>query len=66
MEKGLTVEEMIARGHPAETVQEVVARIDSNEYKRRQAPVGVKISPRAFGKDWRLPISSRRERDFLG
>jgi NAD+ synthase (glutamine-hydrolysing) len=31
--------------------------VDANEYKRRQAPVGIKISPRAFGRDWRLPIS---------
>jgi NAD+ synthase (glutamine-hydrolysing) len=33
--------------------------IDRNEYKRRQGPLGVKITPRAFGRDWRLPIVNR-------
>ncbi len=33
--------------------------VDRNEYKRRQAPPGIKITPRAFGKDWRLPITNK-------
>jgi NAD+ synthase (glutamine-hydrolysing) len=41
-------------------VSRVIATVDANEYKRRQAPVGVKITPRAFGRDWRMPISGRR------
>ncbi|NPV58562.1 MAG: NAD+ synthase [Actinobacteria bacterium] len=60
IENGLTVEEMVAMGHDRALVEEVVRRVDANEYKRRQAPVGIKITPRAFGRDWRLPISARR------
>ncbi len=40
-------------------VREVIRMVDRNEYKRRQAPPGVKITPKAFGKDWRLPITNR-------
>ena len=46
-----------------ETVRRVIRMVDVNEYKRRQGPIGVKITPRAFGRDWRLPIVNRfRER----
>ena len=38
---------------------QVTNLVDKSEYKRRQSPPGVKISPRAFGKDWRLPITNR-------
>jgi len=41
------------------TIQDVVKMVDRSEYKRRQAPPGVKITPRAFGKDWRLPITNK-------
>jgi NAD+ synthase (glutamine-hydrolysing) len=55
--------EIVALGHDAETVRKVIAMVDRNEYKRRQGPIGVKITPRAFGRDWRLPIVNRfRER----
>ncbi len=40
-------------------IKEVIRMVDKSEYKRRQAPPGIKISPRAFGKDWRLPITNR-------
>ena len=50
---------MGARGFDRETVQKTVAMVDRNEYKRRQGPIGVKITPRAFGRDWRLPIVNR-------
>ena len=53
------VNDLIARGFPADTVRRVVSMVDSNEYKRRQAPIGVKITPRAFGRDWRPPIVNR-------
>jgi NAD+ synthase (glutamine-hydrolysing) len=57
------VNDLIGRGFPADTVRRVVTMVDANEYKRRQAPIGVKITPRAFGRDWRLPIVNRfRER----
>src|SRR5262245_31016586 len=51
--------DLIARGFPADTVRRVVSMVDTNEYKRRQAPIGVKITPRAFGRDWRPPIVNR-------
>ena len=56
VENDLGIDDMIARGHAPETVRRVVTMIDRNEYKRRQGPIGVKITPRAFGRDWRLPI----------
>ena len=46
-------------GIDAATVGRVIAMVDRNEYKRRQAPPGVKITPRAFGRDRRLPIVNR-------
>ena len=55
--------EMVAMGHQPEWVRQVIAAVDRNEYKRRQAPPGVKITPRAFGKDRRLPIVNRYRPD---
>ncbi len=52
-------EEMIASGLPAATVDEVIRLVDRSEYKRRQAAPGIRITPRAFGKDRRLPITNR-------
>jgi len=52
-------EEMIAAGLPAATVDEVIRLVDRAEYKRRQAAPGIRITPRAFGKDRRLPITNR-------
>jgi len=60
VEQGLGAQEIVARGMSHELVSRVIATVDANEYKRRQAPVGVKITPRAFGRDWRMPISTRR------
>ncbi len=48
----------MARRHGEALVRKVVALVDKSEYKRRQAPPGVKISRRAFGKDWRLPLTN--------
>jgi NAD+ synthase (glutamine-hydrolysing) len=57
------VNDMVAQGFARDVVEKVVAMVDRNEYKRRQGPIGVKITPRAFGRDWRLPIVNRfRER----
>jgi NAD+ synthase (glutamine-hydrolysing) len=50
--------EIISRGFAAETVQKVIGLVDRNEYKRRQAAPGIKITPKAFGKDRRLPITN--------
>jgi NAD+ synthase (glutamine-hydrolysing) len=52
-------DEIIARGHDPATVARVVAMVDRSEYKRRQAAPGVKITPKAFGRDRRLPITNR-------
>lgn len=51
--------DIIASGMDAGLVGRTVRLVDMNEYKRRQAPPGVKITPCAFGKDWRLPITNR-------
>ena len=59
VEEDRGVNDLVARGFAPETVRRVVAMVDRNEYKRRQAPIGVKITPRAFGRDWRLPIVNR-------
>lgn len=53
------VREIVALGFDEETVRRVIKMIDRNEYKRRQAPPGVKITPKAFGRDRRLPITNR-------
>ncbi len=52
-------EEMIAAGMPSATVDDVIRLVDRSEYKRRQAAPGIRITPRAFGKDRRLPITNR-------
>jgi len=52
-------EEMIAAGMPGDVVDEVIKLVDRSEYKRRQAAPGIRITPRAFGKDRRLPITNR-------
>jgi len=54
-----SVPEIAARGLDRQIVDRVVAMIDRNEYKRRQAAPGVRITPKAFGKDRRLPITNR-------
>lgn len=51
--------DIIASGMDEKHVRQTVRLVDMNEYKRRQAPPGVKITPCAFGKDWRLPITNR-------
>jgi NAD+ synthase (glutamine-hydrolysing) len=52
-------EQLIRRGLPEEVVDKVIEMVDRAEYKRRQAPPGIKISPRAFGRDRRLPITNK-------
>ncbi|MBL8470977.1 MAG: NAD+ synthase [Rhodocyclaceae bacterium] len=51
--------EIVARGYDAATVARVVSMLKRNEYKRRQAPPGVRVTRRGFGKDWRYPITNR-------
>jgi NAD+ synthase (glutamine-hydrolysing) len=54
-----SADEIIARGYDEATVQRVIRMVDRNEYKRRQAPPGPKITTKSFGKDRRLPITNR-------
>ena len=59
VEEDRSVEEIVAAGADAALVERVVKMVDRNEYNRRQAPPGIKITPRAFGRDRRLPIAHR-------
>ncbi len=58
IEEDLSVEEITARGFDKDTVVRILEMVKRNEYKRRQAPPGIRISSRAFGRDWRYPITS--------
>ncbi len=59
MERNCSPQEIIDLGIRREDVERVVRLIKRNEYKRRQAPIGVRITERGFGKDWRYPITSK-------
>ena len=58
IEQDCAAADIVAQGFDAATVERVIALVHRNEYKRRQAPPGVRITPRAFGRDWRYPITS--------
>jgi NAD+ synthetase len=58
MERDMSPEQIAGLGYDMQAVRQVVRLIQLNEYKRRQAPPGIRITPRAFGKDWRYPITS--------
>jgi len=58
------IADIVAQGYAEADVQRVVKLIRINEYKRRQSPVGVRITDRSFGKDWRYPITARYQEDF--
>jgi NAD+ synthase (glutamine-hydrolysing) len=58
VEEGCSVDEILERGHDEATVREVVRRVDGSEYKRRQSPPVLRVSARAFGRDWRFPITN--------
>ena len=59
VEEDRSFEELVAAGHDPEMVKRVIQLVDASEYKRRQAPPGIKITPRAFGRDRRMPITNR-------
>ena len=59
VEDDKSIADLEAEGHDGEVVRRIARLIDRNEYKRRQAPPGVRVSPKAFGKDRRLPITNR-------
>ena len=58
MENDEPIEAIVAAGHDSDNVERVVRLIRINEYKRRQAPVGPRLTHRCFGKDWRMPITN--------
>lgn len=59
MEDDQSIEQIVAAGFDPADVERVTRLIKINEYKRRQAPVGIRITHRAFGRDWRYPITSK-------
>jgi len=59
MEQNQSIAQIIAAGFNPESVEKVTRLIKLNEYKRRQAPPGVRVTTRAFGRDWRYPITSQ-------
>jgi NAD+ synthase (glutamine-hydrolysing) len=59
VERDLGPEELVAEGLPEDVVAEVIALVDRAEYKRRQAPPGIRVSTKAFGRDRRMPITNR-------
>ncbi|GIU91387.1 MAG: hypothetical protein KatS3mg011_0293 [Acidimicrobiia bacterium] len=59
IEREMSAEEIVGEGFDRDLVRKVIAMVDRNEYKRRQAPPGVKITTKAFGRDRRMPITNR-------
>ena len=59
VEEHLSPEDIIEKGYPAETVHWIQRHVDSNEYKRRQAAPGLRVTSLAFGIGWRMPIAQR-------
>jgi NAD+ synthase (glutamine-hydrolysing) len=65
VEDDRSFEELVAAGHDPATVRRVIALVDNSEYKRRQGAPGIKITPRAFGRDRRMPITNRYTPDGI-
>jgi NAD+ synthase (glutamine-hydrolysing) len=63
IEEDRSVDEIVEKGFDRKTVGRVLGMVKRAEYKRRQAPPGIRISVRAFGRDWRYPITSGFEAD---
>ena len=59
VEEDKSARELIESGLPSDVVRRVIRMVDRNEYKRRLSPPGIRITPKAFGKDRRLPITNR-------
>ena len=64
MEQDLSLHDIVAMGYAEADVRRVVHLIRMSEYKRRQSPVGIRITQRGFGKDWRYPITSKYRDEF--
>jgi NAD+ synthase (glutamine-hydrolysing) len=59
MQQGHSISEIVATGHDEAVVRRVVRLIRLSEYKRRQSPIGIRITYRGFGRDWRYPVTNR-------
>lgn len=59
MEQNQSIEDIVEKGFLRADVERVTRLIKMNEYKRRQSPVGIRVTPRSFGKDWRYPITNK-------
>ena len=59
VEEDRSLDEIVHMGFDRATVAPVIALVDRSEYKRRQSPIGIKITHRAFGKDRRMPVTNR-------
>jgi NAD+ synthase (glutamine-hydrolysing) len=57
--KDMSIDEIVSEGYDRPLVERIARQVDGNEYKRRQGPPGVKITPKAFGKDRRMPLTNR-------
>jgi NAD+ synthase (glutamine-hydrolysing) len=64
VEDDLSSKDIVAMGYSPTDVRRVITLIDRNEYKRRQSPVGVRITHKGFGKDRRHPITVKRDFDI--
>ncbi|MBU2103212.1 MAG: NAD(+) synthase, partial [Candidatus Omnitrophica bacterium] len=58
VEDDFSLEKIVKKGYNRALVKKIISMVDGNEYKRRQAPIGMRITPRAFGKDRRMPITN--------
>jgi len=58
IERNESIDQIVDQGYERAVVARVLSLVQRNEYKRRQAPPGVRVSSRAFGRDWRFPITS--------
>jgi NH3-dependent NAD+ synthetase len=56
--------EIEAHGYSRKDIERVIQLLRISEYKRRQAPIGIRITPRGFGKDWRYPITNKYRHQF--
>ena len=59
IEEGLSEKEIVKRGFPLSVVEKVIKMVHKAEYKRKQAPLGIKVTKLSFDKDWRMPIVKR-------
>ncbi|MDE2366031.1 MAG: NAD+ synthase [Betaproteobacteria bacterium] len=64
MEQNLSLREILKMKYAEADVRRVISLIRQNEYKRRQSPPGIRITPRGFGKDWRYPVTARYRDEF--